>query len=229
MPPAIGRGRHACTHSLARSSGFFAGTMRWPCRIWRKAAMAAFPSPRTLRPAFAATCSWRGNRGNRSAHNAVGSAADDGTVPREQSCSREICVGAARSDVARGSLAARRIEPSLPNRDGRSTVAHVRRIFGIYDWQRARTQRSNTRGRRLAFRQAKTSDCLPPWGKFARIRFLSEALREAGIDLYRWRHAVEAEIGADVELDIREDDPCQRHVEAHLGCAGNRIIVVVRP
>ena len=53
----------------------------------------------------------------------------------------------------------------LPNRDGRSTVAPMRRIFGIYDWQRARTQRSNTRGRRLAVRQAKTSDCVPPWGE----------------------------------------------------------------
>ena len=168
--------------------------------------------------------------GPRTALGAVGSAADDGTVPREQSCSREIRVGAARSDVARGSLAARRIEPSLPNRDGRSTVAHVRRIFGIYDWQRARTQRSNRRDRRLAVRQAKTSDCVPPWArKLARIRFVSEALREAGIDLYRWRHAVEAEIGADVELHVRDDDPRERHIEAHLGGLDHGVIVIVRP
>ena len=51
--------------------------------------------------------------------------ADDGTVSREQSCSREIRVGDARSDVARDSLAARRIEPSLPNRDGRSTLLRL--------------------------------------------------------------------------------------------------------
>jgi 4-hydroxy-tetrahydrodipicolinate synthase len=109
-------------------------------------------------------------------------------------------------------------------------LLRLRRIFGIYDWQRARTQRSNRRDRRLAVRQANTSDCVPPWArKLARIRFASEALREAGIDLYRWRYAVEAEIGADVELHVRDDDPRERHIEAHLGGLDRGVIVIVRP
>ena len=140
---------------------------------------------------------------------------DSGTmcgVPREQSCSGEVRVGAARPDVARGSLAAGRVEPSSPNRTGRSAVAPMRRVFGVYDCQYARRRRSETRNRRLG---ARTS--------------LLEALRKAGVNLHGRRRAGEAEIRADVELDVRKDDPCQCRVEAHLGRLDHGIVVIVRP
>ena len=59
--------------------------------------------------------------------------------------------------------------------------------------------------------------------------FHLEALRETGVNLHGWRHAVEAEIGADVELHVRDDDPRERHIEARLGGLDRGVIVIVRP
>lgn len=59
--------------------------------------------------------------------------------------------------------------------------------------------------------------------------FHLEALRQTGVNLHGRRYAVEAEIGADVELHVRDDDPCECHIEARLGGLDRGVIVIVRP
>src|SRR5579872_5276184 len=58
---------------------------------------------------------------------------------------------------------------------------------------------------------------------------ISEALRKAGIDLDGGCCSGEAEIGADIDLCVRQEHPRQRHIKAHESRYCSGVGIVVRP